>query len=66
MILLLTDGAPKTSSAEAKILHAIKKEFGLFKNEYKDTTCKLLALLLGNDKHSAEFITKLTQETVKT
>ena len=65
MILLVTDGAPKTSSAEAKTLHAIKKEVELFKHEYKNTTFKLLALQLGNDKNSTNFIKKLTQQTVK-
>ena len=65
MILLLTDGAPKTKSAEAKTLHAIMKEVGLFKDEYKDTNLKVLTLLFGNDKTSIQFIKKLTRATVK-
>ena len=65
MILLLTDGAPKTKSAEAKTLHAITKEVRLFKDEYKDTNLKVLTLLFGNDKTSIQFIKKLTRATVK-
>jgi len=66
MILLLTDGAPKPREAEDKSLHAITKEFALFKHEYSDTNLKLLALLFGKDKNSVQFIKKLTQQTVKT
>lgn len=66
MILLLTDGAPKTNSVVEKTVQAIKKEVELFKKEYKQTTFKVLTLLLGRGKKSKEFVNKLTQETVRT
>lgn len=66
MVLLLTDGAPKTNSVVEKTVLAIKKEVELFKKEYKQTTFKVLTLLLGRDKKSKEFVNKLTQQTVRT
>lgn len=65
MILLITDGAPKTSTVEEKVLKAIKKEVEMFKQDYKGTTFKLLTLQLGSDKKSIEFVRKLTQQTVR-
>ena len=65
MMLLITDGAPRSKNVEDKVIHTIQKEVNLFKKEYKETSFKLLALMLGNDSKTAEFIEKLTHVTVK-
>ena len=65
MILLLTDGALK-SEAEGKSLKDIENEVKGFKEDYPQSNFKLLTLLFGDSKESPDFITKLTEKTVKT
>lgn len=65
MILLLTDGPPKHGSIQKQILEAIKKEVEMFKQEHRDTTFKVLTLLLGGDGQSKSFVKKLAQQTVR-
>lgn len=65
MILLITDGAPKTDLVEDQVLKAIKREAEMFKQEYKDTTFKLLTLRMGSNKRSKKFVEELTKQTVR-
>lgn len=61
MVLLLTNDGPEKKGVQELVMGAVKEEFQRFRNEFKETSLKLLIMNFGKEK---KFFDELADATV--
>ena len=65
VILLFTDGAPKTKDIKRTVVKSVKSDMEQFRKQYTGKSLKLLTVALGADDQCRRFTHRLTKASVR-